>query len=137
VGGDRQIKKPKAAGKGRFLSPVVPASTNRETPVFCLRHLIKPYTLAECTDSEAQAFAKRLYEMCQLDWNTIQSTRREGQGHERMPVGQLPPLPARVTPDVEELIVFRFGDRARILGLRHDRVFEVYLIDPKGSAYNH
>jgi hypothetical protein len=137
VGGDKHIKKQKAAGKGRLLAPVEPQSTNGKSPVFCLKYLAKSYTLAECDASEAKAFAERLYELCQLDWNTIQSSSRKGQGHEKIPVAQLPPLPSRVTPDVDDLLAFRFGSIARIIGLRHDRVFEVYLIDPKGSAYKH
>lgn len=106
--------------------------------MFCLRWIAKPFSLAECSADEATQFAKKLAQLCQAEWDTIAKSPREGLGHEKMPVDQIrAKLPPRVTKDVSELLVFRFGGIARILGLRHDRVFEVYLIDPKGQTYGH
>lgn len=136
--GDKHLKKPKAKGRGHLADPPDPTPTNHLSPVFCLRYLKSGYSLNDCGDAEAAAFVKKVKQLCDLDWQTIQNSSREGQGHEKMPVNQIrPDLPRRVTPDVSELLVFRFGGLARFLGLRHERVFEVYLIDPEGDAYEH
>ena len=140
MGGDRRVKKPKTFGKGFLPAPVAPEpqSTQNLTPVFCLRYLAKDYTLSECDDEETAAFAKQLYALCQLSWQTINSSPREGLGHEKINRSQIQAkLPARVTAEIEWLLAFRFGGASRIIGSRFERVFEVYLVDPKGKAYKH
>lgn len=139
MGGDRQLKKPKIEGTLHLAAPPEPKSTQQLTPVFCLRYLAKGYTVKDCEDVEAAMFLAKLAVLCQLEWREIAKTPREGNGHEWIPIDQIRAhLPDRVTADVSALQVFRFaGPKARILGLRRDRVFEVYLIDPKGSAYSH
>jgi hypothetical protein len=138
--GDHRFKKLKASGSARIAAPPEPGSSQHLTPVFCLRYLAKGYGLPDCEDAEAAMFTAKLVSLCQLDWNEIAKSARDGMGHEKMPKDQiLAPLPNRVTEDVAYLLVFRFGgpNAARIIGLRKDRVFEVYLIDPKGHAYKH
>lgn len=136
---DRQLKKVKTLGTRHIPAPREPAiPTNAKHPVFCLRYLAPNYTLADCSSEEAFAFVSKLAKLCDASWQTIQNSPREGLGHERMPVKQIRAnLSKRSTPDVQELLVFRFGAVARILGFRNDRVFEVYLVDPKGSSYDH
>lgn len=93
----------------------------------------------DCDDGAVKEFTQRLSELSQLSWNQINATTRKGFGSELIPKDQITaPLPAaRVTADVEKLRSFRFGGRARLLGHRDGRVFEVYLIDPGGKSYEH
>lgn len=60
-------------------------------------------------------------------------------GMESIPKHQIGGLTTpRVTDDVRKLKVFRFGTaKGRIIGLRLNRVFEVYMIDAEGRAYSH
>jgi hypothetical protein len=137
VGGKGNVRKPPATQGARVRTPES-APTNHLSPVFCLRHLKAGYGLNNCGASEAAAFVGKLKSLCDMDWQTIQNASKKA-GHEKIPVKQLrADMPARVTEDVKELLVFRFpGDKARFLGLRHDRVFEVYFIDAKGDMYDH
>jgi len=127
-------------GVGRIAAPLEPETSQHLTPVFCLRYLGSGYTLKDCEEAEATRFVSKLASLCQLKWSDINSSPKGGMGHEKMPKDQIrAPLPARITEDVSFLLVFRFGgpEAARIIGFRKDRVFEVYAIDPKGSAYDH
>lgn len=135
-----QIKKAVAHGSGRLVPPEEPASTNDKSPVFCFRYLVNGYSLAECGHTDAAAFLAKLKSLCDLTWQTIQNSNRRGQGHEKIPIAQLRcARPQRATEDVKELLCFRFpGEHpARFLGLRHGRVFEVYIIDAGGQVYSH
>ena len=138
---DRQVKKVKGWGRTPIAAPPPEQpDPQRLSPVFCLRYLSPGFTLSECSDDQAAAFVEKLYQLCQLDWNTITNSHHRGNGYERLPIGQLKVgRPSRATDEVKELHVFRCrGDgTARILGLRLARVFEVYMIDPTGSAYDH
>lgn len=134
------IQKQQAKGHGRILPPQEPKSTNSQSPVFCLRYLKNGYGLADCGPTEATALIHQMKLLCEKTWQEIQNARRQSFGHEKMPLKQLKcEKPARVTDDVKELLVFRFdgGPTARFLGLRHDRVFEVYIIDHEGKTYDH
>lgn len=138
--GDQKFKRPAAKGTARIASPTAPESTQHLTPVFCLRYLTRDYGLKDCEHEEAMQFTAKLVALCQLSWDTIAKSAKEGMGHEKMPKGQIRvPLTPRVTEEVTSLLVFRFAgpNPARILGLRKDRVFEIYVIDPKGTAYDH
>lgn len=136
--GDR-FRPPKPKGSKHIATPHETGSTEQLTPVFCLRFLQKGFRLSDCDDDEAVAFSSKLYELCQLTWSRINSTSRDGQGTETITTDQIrAPLPTnRVTAEVERLLSFKFGGRSRMLGLRDGRIFEVYLIDPKGEAYKH
>jgi hypothetical protein len=78
--------------------------------------------------------------LCDKTWQEIQNSRKQTIGHEKIPIKQLTcDRPSRVTDDVKDLLAFRFdcGPTARFLGLRHHRVFEVYIVDPEGKTYDH
>lgn len=136
--GDR-FKPPKPKGGKRIAAPHQTGSTEQDTPVFCLRFLQKGFSFKDCDDEAAMAFIAKAYELCQIPWAKINGSSRDGMGSETITKGQIhAPLPSnRVTDDVKRLLSFKFGGISRMLGLRQGRVFEVYLIDPKGECYDH
>lgn len=106
-------------------------------PVFCFKHLHKEYDLTICSTEDVHFFTENLIKLSQLTWEQIKLTDRKGMGSEKISIKSLKStIPNSLTPDIEELLVFRFHKR-RMLGYRNKFIFHIIFIDTKLTLYNH
>lgn len=114
-----------------------PGSTNHKHPIFCFKHLCKhEYGLRECNDQFKGEVLRLIHELSQLTWQQIQNDKRQGFGHEKIPVRQIKAsIPRELTEDCEEVCVFRISSKARLAGHRKDQVFQVLWLDPHHKLY--
>lgn len=111
-------------------------------PVFCLKHLVKNYTLDECDKKLKGLFVSKLYFMSQQKWIDLElGNHKSGAGFEMLPKEQITAaLPSIVTDDVSKLHVIRFnGKTGRIIGLKSRDIFHITHIEVNKNkpAYNH
>ena len=57
-------------------------SDDKQSPVFCLRHLQKGFSLPDCQTDEKVALVERLHKLCQLTWQELRQAPRKGFGYE-------------------------------------------------------
>ena len=107
-------------------------------PKFCLRHMRKGYSVADCEQDERAAFASRLFELSQLTWNQIFSAGRHGQGFEKISQESIrDQIPIEITEDVK-LVAFRCVGKAPMVGYRtSDGVLSIVWIDREFELYSH
>lgn len=110
-------------------------------PLFSFRWLQK-YSFDECSDAKFfQHYLMRLQKLSELGWNGIRVSGKHQYGMEKIPVNQIKPkaLPRIVTPDVEELDVFRaVGDNRPMVGLQQGKIFHVIFLEANfDDVYNH
>jgi len=110
-------------------------------PLFSFRWLQK-HSFDECRDEKFfHAFLIRLQKLSLLGWYGIRTSGRHQYGMEKIPLRQLKPtnFPKIVTPEVEELDVFRaVGDNRPMVGLQQGKIFHVIYIEANfGDVYRH
>lgn len=106
-------------------------------PIFCFKHLV-----LNCNGEYEfyYRFIERISKLSGLTWSQINLEHRHGYGHEKMPIKQIKPsIPNFITPDVENLTVFRANsDKRPFLGIRRGNVFHIIFMEEKfGDVYNH
>jgi hypothetical protein len=111
-------------------------------PKFCFKYLMnEPKTDPKSKPGFYAEFVCRLKKLSSLGWNGIDHSDRHGLGYEKIPIKDIKTknLPSVITPDMDDLTVFRAtGDKRVFLGIRHDNVFHVILIEENfGDVYNH
>lgn len=109
-------------------------------PLFSFKYLSKS-SMEDCDDpSFFCSFLMRLRKLSELGWKEIMKSSRHSFGMEKIPVSKIKKqLPAFLSPDVEELTVFRAsGNNLPFIGLRQDKVFHVFFIEARfGDIYEH
>ncbi len=111
--------------------------TTIDYPIFCFKYL----TIKAKGDFKFYYnFILRLKQLSELGWKQIQTSPKHSFGTEKIPVNKIKKdMPKFVTPDVENLIVFRAsGDNRPFLGLRNGNIFHIIFIEEKfGDIYDH
>jgi len=87
-------------------------------------------------------FLMRLKALSELGWKKIRTASRHSYGMEKIPISQIlpkKPLPSFITPEVEDLHVFRSkGDNTALVGWQMEKIFYIFYIELKhGDIYRH
>jgi hypothetical protein len=111
-------------------------------PKFCFKYLMnEPEADPKERRSFYAEFVTRLKKLSNLEWNVIDNSQRHGFGYEKIPIKRIKTrnLPSIITPDMDNLIVFRAtGDNRVFLGIRCEDVFHIILIEENfGDVYDH
>ncbi|NMA74484.1 MAG: hypothetical protein GX963_10065 [Bacteroidales bacterium] len=120
----------------------VSLKNSNNTPLFCFKHF--DYELLEKYKKHKSElcyeFLKRLQKLTELGWDEIRKSDRHNYGMEKIPVKQIKvSLPNFITPDVEDLHVFRVNNsNIPFIGLQVETIFYVLFIEPEfGVVYKH
>ncbi len=109
-------------------------------PLFSFKYL------SECSIEDCREpsfffnFLMRLQKLSALGWEEIRQSPRHAFGMEKIPISKIKKqLPKFITPEVEELCVFRaVGDNRPFIGLQQERFFHILFIEAKfGDIYDH
>ncbi|PNE29049.1 hypothetical protein BHU09_03710 [Tannerella sp. oral taxon 808] len=87
-------------------------------------------------------FLMRLKKLSELGWKVIRTSGRHGFGMEKVSRSRIipqKPLPPFITPEVEDLHVFRSkGDNTALVGWQMEKVFYIFYIELRhGDIYRH
>ena len=97
-----------------------------------------PFSFRELDKEHKAAFADSVYSRSKLTWVTLKKSDRHALGYEKIPLRQIRGQKPRVlTPDVEDVIAFRFHGRAPMVGYRDEDIFYVIWFDPGYKLYPH
>jgi hypothetical protein len=121
------------------IQPGVPAgaSTDGETPVFCLRHLAEGWRVSDCERDDQAAFAVTLEKLSRLTWQEIRGAHRHGMGTEKIARTSFRvPVPSGITEDVQFLAV-RFNGLKAMVGFRSGVTFHIVWLDRTFEVYRH
>jgi hypothetical protein len=131
------IRPPKPSGGKIIKTPSVgPVSTNRESPSFCLDHLISGFCISDCDQEQKAALADTLLSMSKRNWVDLMLAAKHGAGSEKISRTAINvAIPKAITDDVT-FLVFRFWKKAPMIGFRSGRVFNIVWIDPKFAVYH-
>ena len=92
--------------------------------------------LSKCDRDNKSLIVDKLLKISQLTWKDIHSGRRQKYGYEHIPIKQFKvQLPLAVTPDMNNLLVFRFSDAGRMAGYKTQDIFHIVAIGPKHDLY--
>lgn len=109
-------------------------------PLFSFKYL-QEHSIRDCKDHKFFFdFLIRLRKLSELGWEGIRTSARHSFGMEKIPRESIiPQIPNFITPDVEELHVFRSnGNNTALVGLQIDKIFHVLFIETKhGDIYKH
>lgn len=120
-----------------FIDPNIKGeSTNDLHPAFCFKlNTCKSYAVPSLEQKHKASLLIRLHELGKLDWKTIQTSPKQGMGHEKIPVTSLRKK-INLPKELKEFLVFRFDD-GRIIGYRDGQTFYISAIDTKYECYRH
>lgn len=131
---------PRKTGKAKELPYKEPASTDGQSPVFCLRHLNRKFDLKESglTLEAKAAFADRLQTLSSLTWSEIKRSDHHKMGTEKIPVDQMKlSLPSNFEGE-PDLTVFRYFGKKPMAGIRVGATFHILAIEREfGELYDH
>ena len=109
-------------------------------PLFSFKYL-QEHSIRDCKDHKFFFdFLIRLRKLSELGWEQIRTSARHSFGMEKIPRESIiPQIPNFITPDVEELHVFRSnGNNTALVGLQINKIFHVFFIETKhGDIYKH
>lgn len=109
-------------------------------PYFSFRYIdTGSYCIKKCSIEQFRSISDKLRILSGLDWGTIDTSPRETNGYEMLPVSELksasPPPPFS---NETQVVVFRFGGKkGRIVGIKRDSMFYVLFIDHNFTLYDH
>jgi hypothetical protein len=132
----KNVRRPPARGGPNIPPPATNSqgSTNLEYPVFCLRYL---GNLPACEQGEKAAFIETLRTLAQMTWQQIMQARKQGLGHEKIPLKQIKASLPAFAKEEEFLLSFRFCGKAPMLGLREGATLRILHLDRDFTAYDH
>jgi hypothetical protein len=109
-------------------------------PFFSHRYITTgSYCVKRCRIDQFRSFSDKLRILSSLDWKTIESSPRETNGFELLPVSALREKMPPPFDKIDKAMVFRFGANAgRIVGVRNtDDMFFILFIDHDFTLYDH
>lgn len=115
------------------------SSLGSNRPYFSFRFICtKDYCMKRCSNEQFKSLSDKLRILSELEWSQIDSSPRETNGYEMIPVSALSAsVPDRFS-DQEAVCVFRFGGKkGRIAGVKFDKNFYVLFIDRDFTLYEH
>lgn len=123
---------------GKVPEPPEPASTDNETPKFCLHYLARDFDVNALSTEQQAALAKTLQKLSGFRWKELVLARKHSHGLEHMPVPQLTqPMPQRFQ-DQDKVTVFRYHGNLPMAGVRVRDVFHILWIESSfGKLYDH
>lgn len=142
----KKLGKPKYQGAIKAPAgsePELPAfgkKAEADRPWFSHRYITSgSYCLKKCSLEQFRSFADKLRMLSSLEWKQIDSSPRETNGYEMLPVGQLKESPPAPFDQDGALMVFRFGGAkgGRMVGARRGERFFVLFIDRDFTFYDH
>jgi hypothetical protein len=121
--------------------PAPAVSFDQYRPLFSLRHQLLGWTVDQCDADHKVAFLDAIHRRSQLTWQALRGVDHRRLGFETLDRYVLEnrgvAIPPEITPDTA-ILVFRCPINVmRVLGYRHDAVFEVKWIDREGTLYPH
>jgi hypothetical protein len=121
--------------------PAPTASYDQFRPVFSLRYQLPGYTVDQCDTDHKVAFLDAIHRRSQLKWMELRGVNHRQLGFEPLDRYVLEnkgiKIPSEITED-SAILVFRCAiNKMRVLGYRHEAVFEVKWIDRDGTMYDH
>lgn len=131
-------QRPQNAGQILPVTPAAQGSTDSETPVFCLHHLVRGYDVGALDQEGRSEFALTLASRCQLTWAAIKQAPRHALGTEMIPADQIrATIPAQFS-DADRFMMFRYHGKLPMGGVRSGATFHVIWIEKKfGDLYDH
>lgn len=109
-------------------------STDDFKPLFSLSYIAKGYCVKDCEKEEQAAVALALQDISYLTWKELKNASRRGIGYENIY------FISKTIPEIatkKQLIAFRIGKLARLIGFRERQTFFIIWIDTKGEVYKH
>jgi hypothetical protein len=100
-------------------------------PLFSLKDMAynSKFCISRRTSNDRSSILKKLLMISQLTWKKIISEKKDGNGFEAIPRGSFTAsLPTAVTPEVDELLVFRYSEAGRIAGYRDNDIYHIVLV---------
>lgn len=133
----RKIKKPGVnQGKRVAVSPDTP-DYNKQSPVFSLEFLQKPYCISDCNRDQKASILDSIHSRCQVPWSELINSGRHKLGTEKIRAGDIKAaIPQRFAEETY-FLAFRAIGMAPAVGVRIGRTFYVLWIDHDFSLYNH
>ena len=135
-----------APKKIEFTAPSIPADTTAERPWFSFRHICqKEFAAKRCSYEKLKAYSDKLRQLSELEWKVIESSPRETNGYELIPLSQIKGTIPEKFSKHDAMVVFRFGGcgnvasktSGRIAGVREKERFYVLFVDSSFSLYDH
>lgn len=100
-----------------------------ETGKYCFKRLNK---------REKAKLIDSIYSRRHFTWLTIQDESNLTIGYEMLPTkGFKPTPPDFITPEMKELMVFRFGKDGRMAGYKKEHIFYIVWLDCTFKLYDH
>jgi hypothetical protein len=109
-------------------------------PVFSHRYITNgAYCLKRCSIEQFRHLADKLRMLSNLEWKQIDSSPRETNGYEMLPVAQLAERPPSPFDKAEAVMIFRFGGAkgGRMAGVKKDEKFYILFVDHDFTLYDH
>ena len=131
------IRSPLGSDVGR---PLFAARAEGSRPVFSHRYITGgDYCLKKCSIEQFRSLADKLRILSDLQWSQIDSSPRETNGYEMLPVGQLAERAPAPFDKIERMMVFRFGGKkgGRMAGVKDGEKFFILFIDHNFTFYDH
>ncbi len=116
----------------------VGANADKQTPLFCFRHIVPGYDVAALDTAGRAAIAMTMQERASLTWLQIKQAPRHGAGTELIPADQIKaPIPEKFQ-DQKRFTVFRYNGLLPMVGVRLGATFHVLWIEAHfGQVYDH
>lgn len=128
--------KPRATPGAGNIGPRVaqPSSKDGETPIFCLKHLIKGFHLSDCDRAQKEDFVDRLVLLSKVTWGEILVAGRKGFGTHQIPRASIRSVPSTIPQDAV-ILSLRMNERGRLVGFREEAIFHIMWVDPLHKLY--
>lgn len=115
-------------------------------PWFSFRHICqRDYCVKKCSIEKMKSYSDKLRILSDLDWKSIESSPKETNGFELIPVRNIRGVLPEKFSRCDNVWVFRFGGggrvasktSGRIAGIRENERFFVLFVDRDFTLYDH
>lgn len=141
-----KINLPSESYENAEFTPPTSDKVKNNRPLFSFRHICqKDFCAKKMPVEKFKAYSDKLRILSDLEWSAIESSPKETNGFELMPVSSLNATLPTLFKTLQEIWVFRFGGggnvgsrtSGRIAGVREGDSFFVLFIDRDFTLYNH
>ena len=125
--------------QGRLVKAQAPLNYDNHPPTFSLEKL-QPgkYCFSGLDQEHKTMFAEAMFRRKNLSWNEIKKLDPHGLGTEKIAKSAIKAaLPAFITDDLDDFLVFRYKQKHPMVGYRQRDVFFVLWFDHDFTLYKH
>ncbi len=125
--------------QGKVVKSIEPLNYDNTPPIFSLEKVQQgDYCLSELDKEDKSMFADAIFKRRELTWSQIKGAGRHALGAEKIPKSSIKaPIPAFITDDVDDFLVFRYNGKKPMVGYRKQNIFFVLWFDHNYTLYSH